>query len=116
MISKELLSEVLGYKVFKVKDLKDNRNNISFDHETQIKDGLVSKYNFINIHEIDQKCKEWAIKKGYTVVESPLMIRISDVSCMNKIWEYSIEEQKESIYFKPEYTFKACQWILEQGS
>lgn len=105
MISKELLSEVLGYKV---KDIVlSTENNLCFFS--------CNVEHRINIHEIVHKCKEWAVGKGYTLVEAPLMLRITRLCTnQNKIWEYTLEEQNNDEYFKPEYTFKACEWIRTQ--
>lgn len=30
-----------------------------------------------------------------------------------KIWEYPREMQDAGMYFDPSFTFKACQWVLD---
>jgi len=57
--SKELLSEVLGYKV---KDIVlSTENNLCFFS--------CNVEHRINIYELAHKCKEWAFNKGYELIE-----------------------------------------------
>ena len=109
-LTPELLSEVLGEeiisseldRVYPEKILQYTRV-----HNTQ-------RVNIINIHELVHKCKEWATEKGYEIVETTFMIRIKRVGqYKQKIWEYPREMQDAGIYFSPSFTFKACQWILD---
>lgn len=106
IISKELLSEVLGGEVVSF-EIKDN------DVECFAK-GLPFDIH-INIYELAYRCKEWAFDKGYEIVESHFMIRIKRLSTgETKTYEYTEDEQNEEITFKPEYTFKCCEWILKE--
>ena len=118
IISKELLSEVLGYKILSVKDLKDGRNNISFDHERINNMGLISDYNFINIHELAHKCEGWAyLNYGFR-----LIIWFDEITSYCEIYnsvgyetheigdlEHGFDEQCP----KYEMVIKACQWMLD---
>ena len=116
MISKELLSEVLGRYVSKVDSfirMREFGPCISYSDD---------RYSYdINIHELAHKCKEWAIKQNY-IVESEYegikldgipyaIVRVffdGDVVFNNYSGKYIVENHTE-----PEAIFKACQWILE---
>ena len=104
MISKELLSEVRGVEVSTV--IIDN--NI-IDYTKESRRGKIRAHNPINIHELAHKCKEWATHKGYEIVESAFGIKVKYCISM----EQSEQEQINQEFFSPEYTFKVCQWILD---
>jgi len=62
MISKELLSEVLGRKVIEVSDLQYANNCLNICGEEGI---FLGAYN---IHELANKVKKWSlIKKGFSM-------------------------------------------------
>lgn len=110
MISKELLSEVLGIELY-WKDMKIKDNIIIYPH----KNGIYNEEKEINIYELAHKCKDYAFDKGYEITESHFTIRIKKLSTGEiRTYEYSEDEQNEGITFKPEYSFKACEWIREQ--
>lgn len=110
MISKELLSEVLGIPLT---DFKYGNGLIAYTtYELP-----TFKYKEINIYELAHKCKEWA---------SELEFEIS--SCSYKaIIEYNYRQEEDDdrrLFWKfdyetftadaePEAVFKACQWVLE---
>ena len=111
VISKELLREVLGrtdnfsYKLKKDSLCGDDRYCLIDEFEN---------VKCINIHELAHKCKEWATQKGFNIVESAFGIQVKRLSTgESKFFEQDEYEQLECEYFKPEYTFKVCQWILE---
>lgn len=111
-ISKELLREVLGYKVYnyalKSENIKLNKiTTSSLGSEPQ----TIGYEKDINIYELAHKCKEWALKRGYI---------IKSFSSADK--GYGIIEiligKDEVIDLKmadteTEAIFKACQWILD---
>jgi len=111
MISKELLSEVLGYKI----------NNIDVQNNYIIIDYLVIKWNDnrpneINIYELAHKCKEWAFSLGLTVetckkIKIDIPITFIRVYC-NKRKKYlkEYELSKTELY---EADIRACQWVLD---
>jgi hypothetical protein len=108
IISKELLSEVLEEAVISIEAIGINGIHICSNR------GLLHTEYTLNIHELAHKCKEWAIEKGYEIVETAFMIRIRRVGQdKQKIWEYPREMQDAGIYFSPSFTFKACQWIYD---
>ena len=98
MISKELLSEILGYEV---SHLHTVGTKLCFS--CHIKGG-----SNINIYELAHKCKEWAKNKGYVVGTD-----------LDKVNVWSIKEciivNHFEVYFEDylEFEIKACQWILE---
>ena len=122
IISKELLSEVLGYKILSVKDLKDGRNNISFDHERINNMGLISDYNFINIHELAHKCKEWALRNNFCIISTTFTAEEDDIEenwkkGINYAWaELHNNDKLFRANTEPEAIFKSCQWILDKES
>lgn len=110
MISKELLSEVLGLKVWKVLDC--NMNTLRYCIYPNEGDEP-SEYMFpINIYELAFKCKEWAYENktlcGYN-------IELKSYKSENDYWlcELMSEDITFSADTEPEAIFEACQWILE---
>lgn len=106
MISKELVSEVLGFKVEYVEEC-EHRDNII---------GVWSDINSIpiveiNIHELAHKCKEWSSRQK----EKDYLLK----SYFNGIkWvASSMNIYLSQPYFEsdsePEAIFKACEWILD---
>jgi hypothetical protein len=120
MISKELLSEVLGERIreFYIKGsvleiivLRDC-NFAPYDHPPRIqKDCGIRKD--INIYELAHKCKEWAWSKNFRLT-SGIWDSDNKYTCdiftENAIYQ---EEHHENGDTEPEAIFKACQWILE---
>lgn len=100
----ELLNQVLGKTIYYIQ-IDEDKVYIEFG---------VDDFEHYDIHSLAHKCKNHAFDKGYDIVEDRFCIRIKHlVSGKFKIYEYSKEEQNIGIVFKPEYTFKACQWILD---
>ena len=119
MISKELLSEVLGYEPFKIDKIKQV-NGVGIVLVLLNQDGTVRSYQ--NIYELAHKCKEWALNKGY-VIES-----LTNRSCiMGDNYEYFAEAKihKETNSMcqntidadtEIEAIFKACEWVRKEIS
>ena len=123
IISKELLSEVLGVYV---------RNGWYFDCELLIYTydkilGLDENYHSqINIYELAHKCKEWASSYGYDLFSHRFDANASyaylDLGMKNVIPSNNkyifigsyIQEFESNT--EPEAIFKACQWILKEHS
>ena len=108
IISKELLSEVLGVYV---------RDGWYFDCELLIYTndkilGLDENYHSqINIYELAHKCKEWAISKGWVLHE----VR----NLKEYIIYFSGDFREPSNDFRAdtehEAIFQACEWILKES-
>lgn len=108
MISKELLSEVLGLEI---KEIKNKSNGALYVTDNCV--GFSTKEEtagLINIYELAHKCKGWLNKIGYcydiSSTTNGLDIRVI-------IWNTQIKE-----YFhentEHEAILKACEWIMEQ--
>lgn len=103
MISKELLSEVLGSDISLYKKKANDKYDAFIRYFFSI-----DEYE-INIHELAHKCKEWAFDLGYDVETSPSgYVRISKNEYIILSDSMFGKEKKEA-----ENSIKACQWILE---
>ena len=107
IISKELLSEVLG---FKIDNCWVDGSNVEW-----IKDGM----SYINIYELAHKCKEWAIDKDFIIeTEYEGKQKAFGSYCICRIFydgDKIYDNYSECEYYQkePEAIFKACQWILD---
>ena len=109
MISKELLSEVLGYDA-----------TPSFAIEVK-GDGIYSPG--INIYELAHKCKEWAWGNEFEL--KPARSRENndgfEYVCnvfLKTYWYKDKDQYPEAILYsktEPEAIFKACEWILNEA-
>lgn len=103
MISKELLSAVLGVKVVEI--YKEKGEIYRYRRYKEEIDGC----HIHNIYELAHKCKEWALKNGYylTIYNDAIDI-VLKTNC--KIVENITDG---SFNYSPMLVFKACEWILE---
>ncbi len=112
MISKGLLSEVLGYEVFQIHDY-DKKYPLSFNY--RMRSGKDWTNSTINIHELAFMCKEWAFDKGYSIdsyrLKGMLKPRYKCGILLPDKWHMLKECDTE-----PEAIFKACEWILKEGN
>jgi hypothetical protein len=115
MISKELLSEVLGYVPFKVSRIKSVNGVGEKTLIIENNDGTVRAY--WNIYELAHKCKEWASGYGYLIGTSFYTgdsINPKESICYIQGWFgnwlniYVSEANTET-----EAIFNACQWLLD---
>jgi len=128
-ISKKLLSDVLSVSIG-MPPIYDKRNNIEYlqtnDQSTlhQIK----QQHHSINIYELAHKCKQWALKRGYTlhsgisrhgtVVYCNIVIR-GNAGKLNKDkqidWKItSMDNWSSTSDSEPAGIFSMCEWILFQ--
>ena len=114
MISEELLSEVVGYKVCNIFYNSEQRMN---DYEEKLisfkKESNYCWRNQYNVYEIAHRCKEWALLNGYIIYSSlNYGSRLHGFSCVKHkhggedLYYFSEETEFEAI-------FKCCQWILD---
>lgn len=111
MISKELLSEVLGYEARYIQTV-----GTKLCFSCHIKGG-----SNINIYELAHKCKEWAYTKYKIILTSKLFdYQIKNIfDCYLETGEKSRENIRNFAHpdfisnTEPEAIFKACQWILD---
>jgi hypothetical protein len=95
MITKELLSEVLGFSIYHFW--------LDGDYIVWREDGMSE----INIYELVHKCKEWANKNSYWATsgyDEKYYCLLKDMP--DNQWFYG-DTEAEAI-------FKACQWILDK--
>ena len=118
-ISKELLSSVLGVNIL---EYTQTTRNVYFSYT---KDNITYTGFSINIHELADKCKKWALACKYTI--TPIVI-LSGKDYLRYILEVksfhnpSID-RKAFTYFRhctpkvynseQQAVFDACQWILD---
>lgn len=125
MISKELLSEVLqSSKYLTIKrtgnivDILDidEENSLNYSLEKQIFLGGRNKnvVHRINVHELAHRCKEWALRMGFSIET-----KLSGVEIIRQstgVIEAVIQNMSQHdsfIPYDPFYDIKACQWILD---
>jgi hypothetical protein len=105
MISKELLSEILGRDV---KEVGRNQNNIWYKFHPG--------GNEMNIYEVVHKCKEWAFNKGY-IIDSAFVPKgnftssyaiIRDRTQAMDTYKHRVNADTEA-----EAVVQDCEWILK---
>lgn len=114
MISNQLLSEVLGYEIYKVSLLNKDGVHINITGNTEKYTPNTTQHN---IFELAHKCKDWAHNNNYILIityfgAGKTKVDLSHRNLLPKIridnWETSSTE--------PEAIFKACEWILQNRS
>ena len=101
MLSKELLSEVLGYKVSVTRiGNVDYNNNLLYDLSSDDTES-------INIYEIADKCKKYALSNSYIIgtIDREVIVYSREYRVALKVFIGNISETQA--------IFKACQWILD---
>lgn len=119
MVSKELLEVVLNQE-FSIIDI-NTHSDYKFIAENIIKYYPAESTNWIdiNIYELANKCKEWAVNQGYIIIVEPYDYT-EDNTFSGTYWWI---RRKEDNYgcpncgankSEPEAIFKACEWILKE--
>ena len=113
MISKELLSEILGYKVDSIlsenTSLNPNGENIVFKRNGRVKS--------IDIYKLAFKAKEWAIDLGYEIFSNTSGTVAIVYGDNDGIWDWNTDKDFKEIYIKNNETeaiFKACEWVRKR--
>lgn len=110
MISKELLSEVLGEDIFQIE-----YNKYTHDVTYNKSKGNFPNYGHINIHELAHTCKEWADKLGYEILSGLGYAVIIDFHAGTDAYGSPLIKDIEfENNTEPESVFKACEWLLEK--
>jgi len=117
MLSKELLSEIVGYKVVILKgntSLNPNGDAIVYREDKKVEFGQTVRARAINIHELAYKCKEWVVKTHSFGIESGMgALENKIISCSCSIYTTPFPNPE---YFEadtePEAIFKACEFVL----
>jgi hypothetical protein len=127
MISKELLGAVLGSGEV------DTLESFNLDSSgTCIMLHYIDSDDYINIHELAYKCKEWAKEKGYylqsgfniDIIEDNGLDIDFNYETVNKfntdVWQLVFNGKKASMEMvasmgdNENADFKACQWIYDK--
>ena len=104
MISKELLSEVLGREVKGEKGrICINENNVTFAYSDE------SIWSDINVYELANKCKEYILDNGYEIQTKHNVSGVFMDISKDGISRYGTRMKTE---FK--VVVKIAEWILEQ--
>ena len=107
MISKELLSEVLGINIDE-NDIYIKNNYIYYAYCRSDNEWINASSN---IYELAHKCKEWALSKEY-VISSHSKYKLDGYNCILYCNNGEIDEDFTSDT-EPGAIFKACEWILD---
>ena len=120
MISKELLSEVLGIPLQHIR-YNDTTNLYEIFKEDLFNwsDGSYGRWSNleVNIYELAHKCKTWAHSNGYWLsvrLYEPNGFNIVVFSHIHSQLQKDLKEINDKT--EPEAVFKACQWILDKDS
>lgn len=110
MISKELLSDVLGANTIEMNPIYERNNMVGYlVHGPQETPSQVHQnHRQINIHELAHKCKEWAHLKGFMVQSYPY----NDIYRADLLKSIDVDEVFKR-NTEPEAIFAACQWVLD---
>ena len=119
MISKELLSEVLGCDCC---SLKCSSTTIHYEYkfDVTLSEAMQKNKAEINIYEMAHKCKEWAMQVPY--IADQLAININRTCLQDKfktnywcVWILNSKRVSPEFYAEtePEAVFEACEWILK---
>ena len=104
MISKKLLSEVLG----EVQEFIPEEHRVRY-----CKMGEFDDWKEINIYEFMHKCKVWAnnlSQKRYQLYSGIEASRLN--TSLVEIYSGAIKQHEISAESEPEAVFEACEWIL----
>lgn len=105
MISKELLSVVMGVEIYKIIIL-DNyiRYTLMEDYED-----IAQDLYEINIFEFAHKCKEWAYKQGFLIGSNCRNgVTVTDINTHTILNHFDVDFEDFT-----EFEIKACQWLLD---
>lgn len=109
MISKELFSEILGYRVKWIQETLDDENTLIYD---------TSKYTNIgvNIHELSHLCKKWACTKMFHTVSWTILYEAVDKKGYAQL-NHTQKDISKPFHADTEYEaiFNACEWILKDN-
>ena len=123
MISKELLSVVLGIPLLHIR-YNDTTNLYEIFKEDLFNwsDGSYGRWSNleVNIYEFAHKCKEWAVNLSPNKHALSSYPRWGDIRNYKKtngsyyICQHLVSGVQFEAETEPEAIFKACEWILEQ--
>ena len=114
LISKELLSEVLGFKIEEVKSVMDEKLYFNIPEHG----------DYIDIHKLGNKCKEWLFDtyglftdiqySKFNFSETAVKLYIKPLNASKILYkEIKIPAQDLKISDEVLYVFEICQWIMD---
>lgn len=124
-ISKELLSEVLGYTdedyviVATEKDIFLDKNYLHYEYQDPYctPETYITIKDKINIYELAHKCKEYALNKGY-YLRAEQGVNYKDNLQWAAFLNTDMDDGADYVDYwnntEPEAIFKACEWILKE--
>ena len=119
MISKELLSEVLGIRYIAMNPILEPMNKIGYlVYGSQNTPQEVRRnHKQINIYELAHKCKEYAYNQGYIISSGLTPVLGVNKDGWAEVFSSSTPLDGKLHTFKqlsePEAIFKAAQWVLD---
>lgn len=122
MISKELLSEVLGIRYIAMNPILEPMNKIGYlVYGSQNTPQEVRRnHKQINIYELAHKCKEYAYNQGYIISSGLTPVLGVNKDGWAEVFSSSTPLDGKLHTFKqlsePEAIFKAAQWVLDNTS
>lgn len=123
MISKELLSEVLNKKVIDddISNIELKENTITFieDYWDEDEGSGFYRSHTINVYELANKCKEYAMSKGY-YLRAEQGVNYKDNLQWTAFLNTNMDDGADYVDYwnstEPEAIFKAAQWVLDNTS
>lgn len=125
MISKELLSEVLGQVyIDATRSIKDENKHFAIGNKhVLLGDKGFNHWNdSINIYELAYKCKVWATENKYTILTEDMypngyfayvLSNKESIENYGYLCEHKVIKDIPHNKTEPEAIFRACQWILD---
>ena len=112
-ISKELLSEILGYEVNEILGMLEkgmNRTMLSYTFkDTSLNNGK----RLINIYDLAHKCKEYLLDEGYYIVIHPFKVELFKKDTNSFIRDFQYPIPSKSMPYDIKRIVYSCQWILD---
>ena len=102
IISKELLSEVLGTGIVAIKEDCQFKNYV-----------VINRNQTMNIHELAHKCKEYLLDEGYYLVVHPFKVELFEKETKDFIRDFHYPIQSKAIPYDIKRVIEACQWTLD---
>lgn len=110
-LSKELLGNIIEKEI---KEFVIEKNELRYILENDT--NSIPELYYINIYELANKCKEWALKQRY-VLFSKIRLSSSLASCyFDVMGKHDYEDDYHNDFraeTESEAIFKSCQWILD---
>ena len=122
MISKKILSEVLGYTPYKIDSVK-KVSGVGLTLILLNEDNTVRAY--WNIYELMNKCKQWIYEKYIkdcvdAYIETSIYMNTAsnkEYRCLVYKYNNDTEDEISKCFYantEPDAVFEACEWLYEE--